>query len=929
MTEELIRPSEDPLLVFISSRQDAELSHARALAIEAVDNYPGMRVWAFEAAPASPEHFRDRYIRNSGTADIVIWLIGSTTRTAIVEEIRACMQSQGKLIAFKLPATERDVDTQDLINKVSTYATWRTVESEENLPAHIKAALTDEMLRRYRDPAPVNHDLFLRQKHRESLAETKRLWITLGVPEGIAGELADDHSIGHKLSLPESRTLTVTAEQGSGKTLAVHRLYQQALLDRIQDHFQPFPVRLNARNISGDLKDQIERDTQQHGTVYTQKVLIIIDGVDEGGRYKANQLLNQAQSYTEANSNVTVVMMTRPLPGINPAGESSSLAECTEDEFLTIASRIAGREISRYEIPYRESRTRLPLFATIVGSYLRDAETVQGTTPSQMVDQMVRRILDDSGGYPEDTAVLLKTLAVAAITSGESVEKALVASTAAAQDLLANSGVVLAEGHKFDFSLAIFREWFAARALVERSTSLGEIELGSDRWVVPLAIAVNSEHPTIGQEVMEHFSTKDPGLASLVLEEVKHNWSTQDGSQDFSTRASIEIGTSIRQAMANWSEGLGPLMSVIGPMTEDGAIPTLAIQKDPGSITTAWYRGHDQLEPVVEIPPEANPFSRPIDLNWSGWHYRGVESTRVWPWTITQTDLSNSLSVQLESMTLALESSVGFHEFAYEFARSLLRYPSRAGTPLRLSELTQHIEEWIASTGGDSRSTITIDRQTYTMRELEIILTKIRELSIRIGDLITEPWPGSDKPFPHGRKIVWWFELYTEERLLQRTNAIFRAALQIYDDMVKRWFPAFIKRHQMQFIAPLRLEGELRLPSSSTQHKWHNASLIWWPRLASSDADNGAFFELGARNQDFGAQTGQKIQNAKDEFFAHGLGFFNSFQILPAMIPDLPLHWPITGSLLTLRIYVGFDVLPGGITPTQPLTGSLRPPRTD
>ena len=36
MTDEPIRPSEDPLLVFISSRQDEELSLARGLAIPGV-----------------------------------------------------------------------------------------------------------------------------------------------------------------------------------------------------------------------------------------------------------------------------------------------------------------------------------------------------------------------------------------------------------------------------------------------------------------------------------------------------------------------------------------------------------------------------------------------------------------------------------------------------------------------------------------------------------------------------------------------------------------------------------------------------------------------------------------------------------------------------------------------------------------------------
>ena len=275
MTEKPIRPSEDPLQVFISSRQDDEMSRPRDLAIKMVENYPGMEVWAFEDAPASSEAARDRYIRNAGGADIVIWLIGSTTTTPIYEEISACMWARGRLLAFKLPATERDDNTESLIKTVSDYSTWKAVENVEDLPTHVSAALTDEMLRRYRDPAPVNHDLYLKQKHRESIAETKRLWTTLGAPENIASELADDHSVGHKLTLPTTGMLTVNARQGSGKTLAAHRLYQLALVNRLQDHSQPLPIFLNARNISGDLKDHIEGHTREHGTVYTQRVLVV------------------------------------------------------------------------------------------------------------------------------------------------------------------------------------------------------------------------------------------------------------------------------------------------------------------------------------------------------------------------------------------------------------------------------------------------------------------------------------------------------------------------------------------------------------------------------------------------------------------------------------------------------------------------------
>ena len=104
---------------------------------------------------------------------------------------------------------------------------------------------------------------------------------------------------------------------------------------------------------------------------------------------RANQLLNQAQSYTDANQNVAAVVMTRPLPGLKSAEDPFVLPECNEEEFLFIASKIAGRKVNRVEIPFREYQSRLPLFATMVGAYLRQPMPMQERTPSQIVSEMV------------------------------------------------------------------------------------------------------------------------------------------------------------------------------------------------------------------------------------------------------------------------------------------------------------------------------------------------------------------------------------------------------------------------------------------------------------------------------------------------------------------------------------------------------------
>ena len=773
-----------------------------------------------------------------------------------------------------------------MIKRVSEYATWKPVENVENLPARIKEALTDEIVRGYRDPAPPSHDLFLKQKYQESIADTKRLWTALGVPDDVADELANDHSIGHKLTMPAGGTLTVNARQGSGKTLAAQRLYQQALLNRLDDHSQPLPIFLNARNISGDLNDQIEGRTRDHGSAYTQEVLVIIDGLDETGRSKANQLLSQAQSYTKANRNVAVVAMTRPLPELSTTREPFVLPECSEDEFLSIASKIAGREVRRVEVPFREHQSRLPLFATMVGAYLRQPVPRRGRTPSQIVNEMARRILDEAGDYSGDTEGLLKKLALESIASGESVEKSRVALRASEQALLVNSRIVVEEGGKFDFTLAIFREWFAARAIVERMVSIDDIVLNSDRWVVPLAIAINSENSTVSAEIMERLATTDPGMAGLVLKEVEHSWSTEEATQSELAGTAIEVGTSIRNAMVNWKDGLGdPLMSALGMLYPSGNVATLGVDVQQGWVTTSWHQGDETHAPVICLPRDSKGSPVPPSWDWPSRTGRHVEPTRVWPWAITRDELFQLLSMKLRSLQLALDSAEGFREFVYDLADNTVRwgYQRAVNSPPTLTDVVDCIDKWLWQLDSDPRGRITfaLSGHSFTVPELESYRERIIQLSHTGMDITGDLWPGPDKEPPQGRRSWGWFERYSDERLVQRTNAIYNAALRIYNDIIERWFPTFNKRHQMGHVLPFRMRGEIHLLEGHGLGRRDGIALDYWLEWAHSAADSGVFIEMGQRNQPFGDATWEKVQAAQSEFAKRGLPYHSGGSILP------------------------------------------------
>ena len=260
----MVRRSEPDLLVFISSRQSPELEQGRRDAERAVDGFPNCRVWVFENMPASSEPPREYYLRAVANADFVIWLVGQETPQAVVEEIHTCISVEGRLLAFMLPAETRDEQTRQLVKKVkeSAYATWRTVDDPADLQNEIQAALSEEINRLVRNPEPPGRKHRLQELHRESLARCKQSLTILGVSDDIADEIALDPSVGYELILSTADPQLVIGGQGVGKTLAVERLFQNAIGDALGDSSKPFPIFVRARDLSGPLRDYVERVTR-------------------------------------------------------------------------------------------------------------------------------------------------------------------------------------------------------------------------------------------------------------------------------------------------------------------------------------------------------------------------------------------------------------------------------------------------------------------------------------------------------------------------------------------------------------------------------------------------------------------------------------------------------------------------------------------
>ena len=105
-----------------------------------------------------------------------------------------------------------------------------------------------------------------------------------------------DRDLGNVLQLPDSGVRVVIGDVGAGKTLAVWRLFQQAIGRAHADSSHPFPLFVNARDLQGSLSDYIDEKSTSLFDPAVQKSLLIVDGLDEIGVTRANRVLERNKS---------------------------------------------------------------------------------------------------------------------------------------------------------------------------------------------------------------------------------------------------------------------------------------------------------------------------------------------------------------------------------------------------------------------------------------------------------------------------------------------------------------------------------------------------------------------------------------------------------------------------------------------------------
>ena len=141
---------------------------------------------------------------------------------------------------------------------------------------------------------------------------------------------------------------------------------------------------------------------------------------------------------------------------------------------------------------------------------------------------------------------------------------------------------------------------------------------------------------------------------------------------------------------------------------------------------------------------------------------------------------------------------------------------------------------------GDGRPTPVRTRgKDYSRDEIEVLGEYLAGLLRDGHQSLQDPWPTADLPRSSSQ---WGWLLYSDERLLDRTAAVYSAALKIYQGMVEHWFLPFSGRLRMYRLMPVRLEGLLTKREVGREAR---PGLSWRPVILPADQDSHVDFGLG------------------------------------------------------------------------------------
>jgi len=824
------------LQVFLSSVMTPErkMKPFRRAALSTLRSYDFLKAWAFEDMPASTVDVPSWCVRNAADSDLLVWLPANSTSNITRREVEAAIDAERDLIVIKLPARQRDLVTEELLDRVRPLGRYDEVHGRDavtRLQDQLGKAIDAWVLERHESNHYLDTGAHLEAMRRASRERCMSRWI--GVPKDIAEELTDDRSVG--ASLPgqragaRQRVLLVRGSLGSGKSLVLERMFQSAI-DDVETHIAAIPVFIFASDVEGDLAEAARASANGIGDPDSAGIALFVDGLDEITPSRASSIIQSAKQLVASRPGSTATLSSRDIPALSEILKDVSavdLPQLTTDQSKRLIERISGQTLDarRFENwpDVLKGAAARPLFAVLLANYLRSHPGTVTDPPavSALIANLVESALLRERITPEEGYRLLGELARRSLDSDRPLVDPAGLGPPHALGPLIDSRLLVARDRRIGFPVEFLTYHFAAQAIALELVSIEDLVSDPprlERWRYPLGVALMILQPEDAEELLVALAEESPELlARVLLEDVGP--SGQPGVPEVSI---AERAASVRTATGHWVSGLGPVSSLIYPLRDDDRLPSIGVRREDNLLVAYWYAGDGRMSDAIELPGS-------VDLkDWKHGSTAPQEPRLHEPWYWSLSEWATGLDRLLQCELLPIdEGGVLDSESQWLFALAIAdRHPATFGS-IKLGELEQRLALYGSSPTGAWHGRL------FPLAGAARFLEDLRESG---REHLQPPWPGPDIPEKHKYLEEW----YSGARVLERTRLVFAGALEAYVELAEMWLEPFLSRMWHYSMLPASIRGRVFGGTDAI-----GPTVTWWFEALPVDADSVVEFSLG------------------------------------------------------------------------------------
>ena len=339
-------------------------------------------------------------------ADFVIWLVTAPTTEAVSDEVKEAIAARRKLwIVIIDPNDQWSDETKSLVDHARNYAKWIEPNRCGGLRTALQMTWDDEVIRALRGIPGMGRVARLESMGSASRARCISRWQAAGVPRDTALQMLAQTDVGSAPPelLPTHRhpISLLTGDFGIGKSLAAERALQAAIAASKEGQARGVPVFVQADELEGPLEAAVRQHATKLGDPRIEGAFLVVDGLEQAGVSDALRILNETRALVEAWPGTLALVTSRALPVPTPIEEARPLPPLSDQAAHDLIARVSGRAFTPalaygWPQPVKEAIAR-PLFAILLGGYLREQIQELPRSQGDLISQLVDRSLQAAG----------------------------------------------------------------------------------------------------------------------------------------------------------------------------------------------------------------------------------------------------------------------------------------------------------------------------------------------------------------------------------------------------------------------------------------------------------------------------------------------------------------------------------------------------